>query len=230
MDVVATLEKRTRRRKTAEGAKEGGGKGGDDKGAEEEKSDSGESEQDEDEYEDEEDEDMEVVVTANLEKSLWTPNVINTIDKAFKELDESEKEVIAGPNGVARTGAMRTYILGVREQLRELGWKDRPHVARYVDAWKQFITPWWAGGRKKDKATGQVVLKEEQITEPVVTPSYVTFLEGYWEKYDSGLIEVSNDNIYSARQQLNICDRSRRRSIVSTTWHDNSEQRKVKRS
>jgi hypothetical protein len=113
MDVVAMLEKWTWWRKTAEGVNEGGVKGGDDKGAEEEKSDSGESEQDEDKYEDDEEEDMEVVVMANLEKSLWMLNVINTIDKAFKELDKSKKELIAGPNGVAQTGAMRMYILGV---------------------------------------------------------------------------------------------------------------------
>jgi hypothetical protein len=112
--------------------------------------------------------------------------------------------------------------------LRELGWKDRPHVACYVDMWKQFITLWWAGRRKKDKVTGQVVLKEEQITEPVVTPSYITFLEGYWEKYNSGLIEVSNDNIYCARQPPNICNRLHCCSIVSTTWHNNSELQKVK--
>jgi hypothetical protein len=113
MDMVTTLEKQTWWRKTAEGAKEGGGKGGDDKGAEEEKSDSGESKQDEDEYEDEEDEDMEVVITANLEKLLWMLNIINMIDKVFKELDKSKKELITGPNSVAQTGVMRMYILGV---------------------------------------------------------------------------------------------------------------------
>jgi hypothetical protein len=118
-----------------------------------------------------------VAVKKVIAKQVYTEAVIAEADKAWTELEEATQSDILGAEGERRRLAMAKYYRSLRKRWDSVSYVSRPNVAGFDDALYDLIKN-----------------MNSKLKEPILTPGYVTELEGYWKEFDVGLLEVRTLN------------------------------------